>query len=127
MQNPFQFIAPWWLRRRIAGLDAGDVCAVCSGEGGYKVVKVLAVDHSAIHVRLYKNRFTNRPQSVDTRELSLGSIDDPDGFGVGHLPLSRSTFAGWVPIRICRETLVDEELEGHQIWRESQGGTWGLQ
>jgi hypothetical protein len=54
-------------------------------------MKVLAVDHSAIHVRLYKNRFTNRPQSVDTRELSLGSIDDPDGFGVGHLPLSHST------------------------------------
>ena len=40
----------------------------------------------------YKNRFKDRPER-DKRELSLGKVDDPDGFGMGHLPLTRAASA----------------------------------
>jgi hypothetical protein len=47
-----------------------------------------------------QRKFAIRPQSVEMGALSLGSINDPDGFGVGHLPLSRGTFGSWAPGQI---------------------------
>ena len=81
-------------------------------------------DQSTVHIRVYKDRFSKPPAQVDTTTLGLGKIDDADGFGIGHLPLSRSTFAAWVPVRIQRELVTDEELEGYRIWDESKDGTW---
>jgi hypothetical protein len=46
---------------------------------------------------IYKEKFAIRPISVEMHALTLGSIDDPDGFGVGHLPLSCATFGSWLP------------------------------
>jgi hypothetical protein len=124
MRNPFQFLATCYLLRRLpAYLAAGDVCLVTSGDM-YRIVKVLATDHSTVHVRLYKDRFVTAPAVVDTTRLSLGSIHDPDGFGVGHLPVSRRTFAAWAPHRIQRETVTSDELEGYQIWSESKRGAF---
>jgi hypothetical protein len=82
-------------------------------------------DQSTVHIRFYKDRFSKPPRHVDTATLSLGTIDDADGFGVGHLPLSRLTFAAWTPLRIQRESVTDEEREGYRVWEESKGGTWG--
>lgn len=67
-------------------------------------MKVLAVDEDAVHIRVYKERFSTRPATVDTDGLTLGSIDDADGFGVGHLPLTHEEFALWQPAR--RPTLL---------------------
>ena len=108
-----------------ANLGPGDICVVVSGDGCYGVAKVLAVDESAIHIRLYRDRFSKQPSRVDTASLSLGKIDDADGFGVGHLPLSRSTFAAWTPVRMQHESVIEEELEGYRLWEQSKGGTWG--
>ena len=67
----------------------GEIYSV-EDEKGYKVAKILAVDSRAVHIRLYKNVFSGRPLSVDFKSLTLGSIDDPDGFGIGHLPVTSS-------------------------------------
>lgn len=76
---------------------AGELYSV-GYEKGFRVVKVLAADDQLVHVRLYKNLFPSRPSAIDESKLTLGKIDDPDGFGMGHLPLSRDGFRAWQPV-----------------------------
>ena len=105
-------------------LAPGDVCSVLNGDGGYSVVKVLARDPGVVHLRVYKERFGWRPARIDTESLSLGTIHDEDGFGIGHLPLSEGEFGLWEPIVTHRESVSDEELGGYEMWKESGGGVW---
>jgi hypothetical protein len=106
-------------------LGAGDVCSLLSGSPGkYVIAKVLVRDPAIVHVRVYKESFPSRPQQIDTQALSLGSSHDPDGFGMGHLPMSEGEFGLWEPIVIHREPVAQDELEGHQIWKDSGGGVW---
>ena len=92
---------------------------------GYKVAKILAVDSRVVHVRLYKNYFSDRPQTVNINTLTLGSIHDADGFGVGHLPVTAATFSSWLPMLITRTAVTQEELEGYEEWKKSKGGAFG--
>lgn len=60
------------------------------------------------------------------RALSLGSMNDPDGFGVGHIPLSRAAFGSWLPAKIRYDPVTDDEL----IWVtecERSGGSVGAE
>jgi len=106
-------------------LKVGGLYSVNDGEGSYRVAKILALDDSAVHIRLYKNKYPSRPQTVDLSTLSLGSINDKDGFGMGHLPLSRKAFANWQPIFLFQSAVTDEELEGYRMWKEDHGGIFG--
>ena len=102
----------------------GEIYSV-QDKDGYKVVKILAVDTMAVHVRLYKNSFLDRPHSIDLNTLTLGSIHDADGFGVGHLPVTAKTFSSWLPMLITRTAVTKEELEGYEEWKKSNGGAFG--
>ncbi len=113
------------LRQLPPNLMAGDLCSVLGGDGAFAVAKVLVVEPGKVHVRVYKNTFTSRPERITTTELSLGTIHDPDGFGMGHLPLSAAGFGAWSPKRIQHEPVTDDELDGYRIWAESGGGVWG--
>jgi len=104
-------------------LAAGDVCSVKS-EDHFSVAKILTMSGDVVHVRLYKEKFRERPQAVEMGTLSLGSIDDLDGFGVGHLPLSRGTFGSWLPARIQNDPVTDDELIWVSEWEKSGGGVW---
>jgi len=95
------------------------------GEKGYTVAKVLVVDPDLVHIRLYKNVFPQRPTHIDLSTLKLGGIDDPDGFGIGHLPLTRSTFSSWHPELLTRTAVAPDELDGYNQWKQSRGGVWG--
>lgn len=108
-------------------LQVGGLYSVNSGDGKYGVVKVLALDPSAVHLRLYKNKFNTRPEAVDSSTLSLGSMndDDEEGFGIGHFPLSRRDFTKWQPVLLSQETVSEEELEGYNMWKEAGGGVFG--
>jgi len=86
--------------------------------GNYSVAKVLAVDESAVHVRVYKETFPARPTTVDPGSLSLGSIYDSGGFGVGHLPLAREEFLRWEPELIAQTEVAEDELDGYRMWAE---------
>ncbi len=123
--NPIKSIIGWcWARRLPADLRDGDICFIPSDGGGYSVVKILATDETTIHVRLYKSRFSEVPRFVNAGVLSVGTIHD-EHHGIGHLPLSRATFASWLPTKVQHEPVTEEELEGYRIWQESQGGVWG--
>jgi hypothetical protein len=104
--------------------QAGEIYSV-QGERGYQVAKILVVEPGAVHIRLYKNVFSERPRSVDARMLDLGNIHDPDGFGIGHLPLTKKAFDSWEPMLISRTSVSAEELEGYEEWKKAQGGLFG--
>jgi hypothetical protein len=120
----FGFLGAAAHRKRVpSDLAAGDVCSVEAGESRYGIVKVLATDPDTVHVRVYKEKFGWRPERVDTGGLSLGTMHD-DEFGIGHLPLSRAGFGAWTPVRIHREPVSEDELEGFRLWQEARGGVW---
>ena len=92
------------------------------GQGAeFNVVKVLAITRGTVHVRIYKNKFVTRDDAakVETSKLSLGSIDDPEGFGLKFLPMDKTTFENMAPTFIRQETVTDEELQGFKDWKAS--------
>ena len=93
-------------------------------KNGFNIVKILAVDSAAIHVRVYKQHYDSRPDKVDPHSLTLGTIDDKDGFGMGHLPLSQREFVSWEPVFIHQAAILPEELEGYRLWKKHNGGVW---
>ena len=104
----------------IAILQPGDVYSV-AGEHDYGVVKVLAVDPDVVHLRLYKNRFPQRPKTVKLNTLTIGTVDDMDGPGVGHAPISKAAFEKWQPVLVTRTKLTADELEGYNLWKRTAG------
>src|SRR5688572_418917 len=105
--------------------QAGTLCTIDDGEGFYRVAKVLVVDDGGVHIRLYKNKWKTRPQTVDTNILSLGSMNGKEGFGMGHLPLARQAFGAWKPVVIGREEVRKDELDGYEMWKAGGGGYFG--
>ena len=121
-------LATWTRGKHNEGrVAAGAICSVDDGEGWFRFAKVLVVDDLAVHIRLYKPRFKDRPISVLDQDLILGSYKDPDGFGIGHLPLSRKAFEAWKPVVIRQAKVEPEELDGYRQWQESGGGVFGDQ
>lgn len=106
-------------------LKQGALYTVDDGEGFFRVAKVLVLDEHGVHVRLYKNKWKERPATVDVSILSLGGVDDPDGFGMGHLPLSKNAFAEWRPVLVQDGTVAKDELDGYEMWKEGGGGYFG--
>ena len=105
--------------------EAGSLYTVDDGEGWFRVAKVLVADDEAVHIRLYKNRFKERPTTVDPKDLELGTVHDKDGFGMGHLPLTRRAYSAWLPVLLQRGTVEPDELEGYEEWKSSGGGLFG--
>jgi hypothetical protein len=103
-------------------------------EGGYysiadgdvfSIAKVLKLELEIVHVRIYKQHFEQRPRSIDASALTLGTIHDKDGFGMGHLPLRLATFLKRQPSFLTYSEVQPAELEGYSMWKESSdGGVW---
>jgi hypothetical protein len=102
-------------------------------EGGYysiidgdefAIAKVLKLEPEIVHVRIYKEHFAQRPRAIDPGRLTLGSIHDEDGFGMGHLPLRIATFHDREPLFITHSAVTASELEGYEMWKEAEGGVW---
>jgi len=103
---------------------AGGLYSTADGQGQFSVVKILVLEPNAVHVRVYKQRFSSRPTSIDPASLTLGQLDGKDSFSIGHLPLSRSSFASWAPVFITQQPVSDDELEGYKMWKEAKGGVF---
>ncbi len=88
----------------------------------FSIARVLKLEPEIVHVRIYKQHFAKRPRSIDPEALTLGSIDDEDGFGMGHLPLRLATFMEREPIFLTHAELLPNELQGYNLWKESSGG-----
>jgi hypothetical protein len=110
--------------KRKARFQVGGIYSAEKDDGGYHIVKLLVHAGHVCHVRLYKQTFAERPKSIDIASLTLGMLDDPDGYGIGHMPIRESGFLKWHPELITKAEVTDEELEGYRIWKESRGGVF---
>lgn len=91
----------------------------------FSIAKVLKLEPEIVHVRIYKQHFPQRPRSIDPAMLTLGTIHDKDGFGMGHLPLRLATFIDREPMFLTHAEVPPKELEGYNFWKESaDGGVW---
>lgn len=100
----------------------GGLYSAPSDKGGFRIAKILVIEQGIVHVRIYKNRFEKRPKAIDQMSLSLGTIHDPDGCGMGHMPVSQKTFAEWELAFVAQSSVKEEELEGYKYWQEHGGG-----
>jgi hypothetical protein len=102
-------------------LKVGGLYSIDDEEGSFRVVKILVLDDSAVHIAMYANKFPARPTTVDPASLSFGSVNDGEDFGMMHLPLSREVFLKDRPVFISQTTVTEEELEGYEMWKEGGG------
>jgi hypothetical protein len=102
----------------------GALYATPADEGGYHILKVLKVDEVGVHIRGYSNYFSTLPGRVDEKSLYLAGTDykPPETLGLGHLPLSRQTFASWKPVFVQQSSVSHEELDGYEEWKKGHGG-----
>lgn len=98
-------------------IKAGSICIVNNGDGQFGIVKILVIDDEIVHVKIYKNKYTQPPTAVDISTLSIGSVYDEDGFGVGHLPVDKKVFDSWSPVAMAFDEVTNDELEGYGIWK----------
>jgi hypothetical protein len=118
----------------------GGVYSVAVDDRGYAVARVLATGRRSVHVRVYSNRYRERPSTMERSQLFLApmpdlsdaalnathpdSRSDPGAFAIGHLPLRRASFAAWRPRLIRVEPLQPSDLEDYRAWRASKRGLW---
>jgi hypothetical protein len=106
-------------------MKEGGIYSIDNGDGKFGIVKILKLESGIVHVRIYKEKFATRPESIKVEQLSLGSIKDKDGFGIGHLPISKNDFTGWKAVFLCETEVKEDELEGYNMWKEAGGGVFG--
>lgn len=97
----------------------GGLYASLNEDGTYVIMKVLALDDFAVHLRTYKNKFSEVPKDLDSSILSMGGIDDPEGFGIGHFPLAIEGFWKSEPVFLKKEPVREDELEGYKIYLDA--------
>ena len=104
-------------RRGSEEIVVGGLYASKNEDGAFTISKVLAVDDFAVHVRIYKNKFSSLPENLDSSVLALGKFADGDGFGIGHAPIAKR---GWLTSEVFlkREPVREEELEGYKYYLE---------
>lgn len=103
-------------------IKVGGLYATQNKDGTWRVMKVLALDDHAVHLRSYANKFTEQPKDVDPDKLTLGGLNDPGGFGIGHFPLAKEGFFKDNPILIKVVPVKEEELEGYKLYQEAMKG-----
>jgi hypothetical protein len=118
----------------------GGVYSIAVDARGYAIARVLATGRRNVHVRVYSNRYGDRPTTIERSQLFLAPIPDltdaalnatqpdsrpdPGAFAIGHLPLRRASFAAWRPRLIRIEPLEATDLEEFRAWHASNKGRW---
>lgn len=105
-------------------LFEGGYYSIVDGEC-FSIAKILKLEPDKVHVRIYKQHFSQRPRSIDPGALTLGAIHDRDGFGMSHLPLRRETFRQREPLFLAYSEVKPEELQGYDVWKSvGAEGVW---
>lgn len=114
MRSPFSESAP-------SELFEGGYYSIVDGER-FSIAKILKLEPDKVHIRLYKQHFTQRPRSIDISDLTLGTIGEKDGFGMSHLPLRLKTFKERDPQFLTHSDVMPNELKGYEMWKELANG-----
>ncbi len=100
-------------------IEIGGLYASKGRDGKYLVTKVLACDDVAVHVRIYANKYSVLPMDLDSSTLSLGSLNDKGGFGIGHAPMAKDGFWLGSPILLKVEAVRENELDGYKMYLDA--------
>ncbi len=102
---------------------AGDLLTVLAEDGQFGVMKVLVVDDHGIHVRLFTERFKERPQLSELHGLTVMPAfpEHTYQFSFGHMPFTFSSFTSWEPQVLGFEPVSEEELAGYRLWQKENG------
>ncbi|MEM7760074.1 MAG: hypothetical protein AAF298_18400 [Cyanobacteria bacterium P01_A01_bin.40] len=93
-------------------LKIGGIYASKNEEGKYLITKILAFDDFAVHVRFYKEEFTEVPETILTENLT--SL-------IGHAPMAREGFIKDQQTLIAVEKVSKQELEGYELYLDAMG------
>lgn len=94
-------------------------------DGGYTLIKILKVDKGGVHIRMYSNLYKKVPSEIDESKLFMAPPDNNEGLPlgmVGHSPISHNSFSTWGAVFTQQSSVLDDELEGYQMWKEANGG-----
>lgn len=107
-----------------AKLVEGGLYATPGEKGGYSILKILKLDEGGVHVRLYSNSFVDLPKQIDESTLYMAGINHKpeEVLGMGHAPISKTSFTGWRVVFIQQSTVRKEELKGYTMWLDAKGG-----
>jgi hypothetical protein len=105
-------------------LIEGGLYSTPNDDGTYSVIKILKLDDRGVHVRVYSNSFSAHPDTLEEGALYMAGLTKGpnERLGMGHLPLSRSSFARWRPRFIKRVEVKPDELDGYREWLAGKGG-----
>ena len=92
----------------------GALYASRGDDGRFRIMKILALDDFAVHLRIYAERFDEPPARISSAQLSLG-VFGPGGYGIGHVPISAKGFGAGLTL-VGLEEVHEEELDGYRIW-----------
>jgi len=107
-----------------SGPMEGSLYYITNENGTYSVLKILKTDDKGVHIRLYSNQYASPPSKIDESALYMAGVDHKpnEGMGMGHLPLSKASFASWHATFLQKSTVKSDELEGYKMWLDAQGG-----
>lgn len=100
------------------GIQVGGLYVSQDEDGSWRVTKVLAIDEHAVHLRRYANRFAEQPRDIDPNQLTLGGLNDPAGFGIGHFPVAKEGFSKQKRVLVKVVPVKEDELEGYKLYLE---------
>lgn len=103
-------------------IQVGGLYATQDDDGSWRVVKVLALDGHAVHLRSYANKFQEQPKDIDPATLTLGGLKDPAGFGIGHFPVAKEGFFKEKRVLLKVVPVKDDELDGYKLYLEAMKG-----
>jgi len=103
-------------------IEVGGLYATLDKDGSWRIVKVLALDEQAVHLRSYANKFPEEPKDLDPAVLTMGGLNDPAGFGIGHFPLAREGFFNQKRVLIKVLPVKEDELDGYKLYLEAMKG-----
>ncbi len=87
-------------------------------DGDIRVVKVLAVDETVVHLKVYRNRLEVRPSDVDISMLKWDiDMNDLSTIGIGHIPIALDGFLADEPVFITADAVTLAELDAVARWR----------
>lgn len=94
-------------------LQVGGIYATRDEDGSWRVVRVLALDEHAVHLRSYTDRFSEPPKDVALPKLK---------WFVGHMPLDRAGFESEQRVLVKVVPVEEAELEGYRYYLNAMGG-----
>lgn len=91
-------------------LVVGGLYVTPNENGSFGVSKILAMDESTVHLRMYAEEFEQKPDELKSAALSAF---------IGHAPLAKEGFLLEQPELVTVEKVSEEELEGYKYYLEA--------